>query len=155
MVAGLYGYVSAVKWIEEINLTTWDAFDGYWVPRGWSKRGPMKTQSRIDVPGNGDRPVAGTSDRHCRHRLGADSRHQRSRGAHRRRTRGSNASWARHWVTRAGCSGTWPWTPTAGTHSLQVRAIDGTGMTQPEGPKDVRPDGAEGWHRIAVRVDAA
>ncbi|MGH8911531.1 MAG: molybdopterin-dependent oxidoreductase, partial [Acidimicrobiia bacterium] len=50
VVAGLYGYVSATKWLAEIELTTWDAFDAYWVPRGWSKEGPIKTQSRIDTP---------------------------------------------------------------------------------------------------------
>ena len=47
---GLYGYVSATKWLKEIELTTWEAFDGYWVPLGWSKTGPILTQSRIDVP---------------------------------------------------------------------------------------------------------
>ena len=59
IVAGLYGYVSAVKWISEIELTTWEGFDAYWVPRGWSKEGPMKTQSRIDVPRVSDRLAAG------------------------------------------------------------------------------------------------
>ena len=46
VIAGLYGYVSATKWIEEINLTTWEAFNGYWINLGWSKEGPMKTTSR-------------------------------------------------------------------------------------------------------------
>ena len=50
VVSGLYGYVSATKWLQEIELTTWEGFDGYWIPRGWSKEGPIKTQSRIDVP---------------------------------------------------------------------------------------------------------
>ena len=50
VVAGLYGYVSATKWLEEIELTTLEAFDGYWVRRGWAKRAPVKIQSRIDVP---------------------------------------------------------------------------------------------------------
>ena len=62
VVPGLYGYVSATKWLSEIELTTWDAFDAYWVPRGWSKEAPIKTQSRIDVPRDGvdrgRRPVA-------------------------------------------------------------------------------------------------
>ena len=53
VVAGLYGYVSATKWLREIELTTWEDFDGYWVPRGWSKEGPIKTMSRIDVPRSG------------------------------------------------------------------------------------------------------
>ena len=154
VVAGLYGYVSAVKWIEEINLTTWDAFDGYWVPRGWSKRGPMKTQSRIDVPGSGDRPVAGTET------AIAGIAWAPTRGISGIEVRVDDGPWQQCDLGEALGDESWvqwhlPWTPTAGTHSLQVRAIDGTGMTQPEGPKDVRPDGAEGWHRVAVRVDAA
>ena len=50
VVAGLYGYVSATKWLSQIELTRWEDFDGYWVPRGWAKEGPIKTASRIDVP---------------------------------------------------------------------------------------------------------
>ncbi len=154
IVAGLYGYVSAVKWIEEIHLTTWDAFDGYWVPRGWSKRGPMKTQSRIDVPGSGDRPVAGTET------AIAGIAWAPTRGISAVEVRVDDGPWQGCELGEALGDESWvqwhlPWTPAAGTHSLQVRAIDGTGMTQPEGPKDVRPDGAEGWHRVAVRVDAA
>ena len=50
VVPGLYGYVSATKWVTEIELTTWDAFDAYWVPRGWAKEAPVKTMTRIDRP---------------------------------------------------------------------------------------------------------
>ena len=154
VVAGLYGYVSAVKWVEEIHLTTWDGFDGYWVPRGWSKRGPMKTQSRIDVPASGERPVAGVPT------AIAGIAWAPTRGISAVEVRVGTGPWQRCELGEALGDESWvqwhlEWTPTAGTHSLQVRAIDGTGMTQPEGPKDVRPDGAEGWHRVAVRVDAA
>jgi DMSO/TMAO reductase YedYZ molybdopterin-dependent catalytic subunit len=58
VIAGLYGYVSATKWLSEVELATWDAYDAYWVRRGWSK-GPIKTQSRIDAPRNRARLVAG------------------------------------------------------------------------------------------------
>ncbi|HSL27297.1 MAG TPA: molybdopterin-dependent oxidoreductase, partial [Acidimicrobiia bacterium] len=65
VVSGLYGYVSATKWISEIELTTWDGFDAYWVPRGWAKEAPVKTQSRIDTPrgrvGIGERYIAGVA----------------------------------------------------------------------------------------------
>src|SRR5690606_26259518 len=58
VVPGLYGYVSATKWLSEIELTTLEAFDAYWVPRGWSKQAPIKTQSRIDTPrGTQTRPA--------------------------------------------------------------------------------------------------
>ncbi len=59
IVPGLYGYVSATKWLSEIELTTWDAVDGYWIPRGWAKEGPIRTQSRIDVPRPGASVHAG------------------------------------------------------------------------------------------------
>ena len=50
IVPGLFGYVSATKWLTELELTTWEAFDAYWVPLGWAKKGPILTQSRIDTP---------------------------------------------------------------------------------------------------------
>ena len=82
IVPGLYGYVSATKWLAELELTTLEAFDAYWVPRGWAKEAPILTQSRIDVPnGNvqaGDRPGR-------RRRVGARSRHLEGRGLGRRR----------------------------------------------------------------------
>ena len=59
IVPGLYGYVSATKWLAEIELTTLESFDAYWVPRGWSKLGPILTQSRIDVPPSGSTVKAG------------------------------------------------------------------------------------------------
>jgi DMSO/TMAO reductase YedYZ molybdopterin-dependent catalytic subunit len=63
VVPGLYGYVSATKWVTEIELTRWEDYDAYWVPRGWSKEGPIKTMARIDTdrpaPGAGERVVAG------------------------------------------------------------------------------------------------
>jgi DMSO/TMAO reductase YedYZ molybdopterin-dependent catalytic subunit len=76
VVPGLYGYVSATKWLSQIALTTWQGFDGYWVPRGWSKQGPIKTSSRIDVP----------QGRRRRHRLGprTSPRHRRRGGPGRR-----------------------------------------------------------------------
>ncbi|WP_419841977.1 molybdopterin-dependent oxidoreductase [Candidatus Poriferisodalis sp.] len=154
LVAGLYGYVSAVKWVEEIRLTTWDGFDGFWVPRGWSKRGPMKIQSRIDVPGRGTRPVAGSETSI------AGIAWAPTRGIGTVEMRVDGGPWQRCELGEAISGETWVqwhrrWTPTAGTHVLQVRATDSAGTVQPEGPVDVRPDGAEGWHRIAVRVDAA
>ena len=59
VVPGLYGYVSATKWITELELTTFAAFDAYWVPRGWSPQGPIKTESRIDTPARRPGPNAG------------------------------------------------------------------------------------------------
>jgi DMSO/TMAO reductase YedYZ molybdopterin-dependent catalytic subunit len=50
IIPGLYGYVSATKWLSEIQLTGWEEFDGYWIPRNWAKEAPILTQSRIDTP---------------------------------------------------------------------------------------------------------
>ncbi len=84
VVAGLYGYVSATKWLREIHLTTWESFDGYWVPRGWSKLGPVKTESRIDVPARRD-PTLPRDHPDRRRGLGPDAGHLQSRGAGGRR----------------------------------------------------------------------
>ena len=60
VVPGLYGYVSATKWLKEIELATWDGFDGYWIPRGWDKEGPILTQARIDRPNREGSITAGS-----------------------------------------------------------------------------------------------
>src|SRR5258706_13839974 len=59
IVAGLYGYVSATKWLKEITLTRLEDFDAYWIPRGWSKLGPVKTESRVDIPRSGAKMAPG------------------------------------------------------------------------------------------------
>ncbi len=151
VVAGLYGYVSAVKWIEEINLTTWDGFDGYWVPRGWSKEGPMKTQSRIDVPGRGlvagrPTPIAGIA-------------WAPTRGIERVEVDIDDEGWLPCNLGEAVGDESWvqwhrEWTPTAGRHRIQVRATDGDGVTQGEREVPPAPNGAEGWHTVSVNVDA-
>ena len=155
VVAGLYGYVSAVKWIEEISLATWDGFDGYWVPRGWSKEGPMKTQSRIDVPSSGGdsglvagqpTPIAGIAWAPTR---GIEAVEVNVDGEGWQPCELGEALGDESWVQ-------WhrEWTPTGGRHRIQVRATDGDGVLQPVGPKDPRPDGAEGYHLITVNVSA-
>lgn len=157
VVAGLYGYVSAVKWIEEIHLTTWDGFDAYWVPRGWSKEGPMKTQSRIDVAG-GDglrvgaaAPVAGVAWAPTRGIAKVEVRIGDSDG---------DGEWTTCQLGEALGDESWvqwqhQWTPSrSGRHRIQVRATDGDGETQSPGPVPPRPNGAEGWHTVDVNVSA-
>ncbi len=82
IVPGLYGYVSATKWLKELELTTLEAFDGYWVPLGWAKEAPILTQSRIDTPRGGQ--VAGRPGPDRRDRLGAGPWRVEGRGRHRR-----------------------------------------------------------------------
>lgn len=150
IVPGLYGYVSATKWLTEIELTTWEAFDGYWVPLGWAKQGPIKTASRIDTPrggssvGAGTVPVAGVAwapDRGVsKVELQVDDDPWQSAELS---TPISNATWVQ-WVVR--------WQATSGSHRLRVRATDGKGAVQVEEPHQPAPDGATGFHTIAVQV---
>ena len=150
LIAGLYGYVSATKWLSEIELTTWEDFDGYWVPRGWSKEGPIKPQSRIDVPRGGaelaagPQPIAGVAwapiDGVSRVEVQVDE------GPWLEATLGDAASgntWVQWWVD---------WDATPGQHRLQVRATTATGEVQTEEREPPAPDGATGWHNRTVRV---
>jgi DMSO/TMAO reductase YedYZ molybdopterin-dependent catalytic subunit len=150
VVPGLYGYVSATKWLSEIELTTEEKFDGYWIPRGWSKDGPVKTQSRIDVPSDGDElragpvPIAGVAWAQHKGITGVQVRVDG--GAWQAADMGTDVSkdaW-RQWVYR--------WDAKPGDHQLQVRAMDGTGTTQTGEPADPAPNGAQGWHTIQVSV---
>ncbi|RMH84596.1 MAG: hypothetical protein D6683_01800 [Actinomyces sp.] len=148
VVAGLYGYVSAVKWVTEIHLTTWDAFDGYWIPRGWAKEGPMKTMSRIDVPRSGARVGAGP--------IGVGGvAWAPTRGISAVEIRIDDGPWTPAEIAAAASDETWvQWkafpSVAPGDHLVWVRAVDGTGAVQPEGPVPPRPDGAEGWHHIRL-----
>ena len=151
VVAGLYGYVSAVKWIDEINLTTWDGFDGYWVPRGWSKEGPMKTQSRIDVPDGGRGLVAGQPTPI------AGIAWAPTRGIERVEVNIDDEGWLPCQLGEAVGDESWvqwhrEWTPGAGRHRIQVRATDGDGFTQSSREVPPAPNGAEGWHTVSVNV---
>lgn len=144
VVAGLYGYVSATKWLSEIELTGWDEFDAYWVPRGWAKEAPIKTQSRIDtpVPSNieaGQHVVAGVAWAPNRGiskvevQLGED---QNWVEAELSETLGED-SW-RQWRV--------DWNPAPGRYQLRVRATDGDGDTQTSEVRRPAPDGATGYH---------
>ena len=151
VVAGLYGYVSAVKWIEEINLTTWDGFDGYWIPRGWSKEGPMKTQSRIDVPAGGRGLVAGQPT------PVAGIAWAPTRGIERVEVNVDDEGWLPCELGEALGDESWvqwhrEWTPTSGRHRIQVRATDGDGITQSSNEVSPAPNGAEGWHTVTANI---
>ena len=150
IVAGLYGYVSATKWITELELTTLDGFDAYWVPRGWAKEAPVKTSSRIDVPRSGDQVAAGTvavagvawaPDTGI---AGVEVAIDEGAWQPARLSEPlSDDAW-RQWV--------FEWDAQPGSHSVAVRATDAGGTTQPEDRTPPFPDGAEGHHVIRVRV---
>lgn len=150
VVAGLYGYVSATKWLEEIRLTTWEGFDSYWVPRGWAKEGPIKTQSRIDVPGSGARLQAGRV-------AVAGVAWAPSRSIERVEVQIDNGPWVRAELSLNMSINSWrqwlyAWDAKRGNHQIRVRATDGSGRTQTSQRTPPAPNGASGWHTISVSV---
>ncbi|MCU1397274.1 MAG: oxidoreductase molybdopterin binding [Acidimicrobiales bacterium] len=148
IVPGIYGYVSAVKWLSEIRLTRFADEEGYWIPRGWSALGPIKTQSRIDRPGG---------------RLSAGATHiagvawAPTRGISTVEVQVDDADWMPATLGPVLSENTWvqwwvQWDAPAGRHQIRVRATDGNGDLQTDHPADVAPDGATGWHTIRVNV---
>ena len=150
IVPGLYGYVSATKWLASIELTTREAVDGYWVPLGWAKDGPILTQSRIDVPTSGATVPPGAVE------IGGVA-WAPDRGITRVEVRIDDGAWQAARISRPISKATWvqwalAWTATTGPHSLEARATDGTGDVQTDQRSDPAPDGARGHHRISVTV---
>ncbi|MCJ7780074.1 MAG: molybdopterin-dependent oxidoreductase [Acidimicrobiia bacterium] len=156
VVPGLYGYVSATKWISEIELTTWAGFDGYWVPRGWSKEAPIKTQSRIDRPRSGSRIETGE------YMLGGVA-WSPTNGIERVEVQVDDGPWTEAELSKPLSNDAWlqwilPATFGEGTHLVRVRATDRTGVTQSRAgslPAPDAPDGAEGWHTVKVSAESA
>ena len=150
VVPGLYGYVSATKWLTEIELTDWD-FDAYWIQRTWSKEGPIKTQSRIDTLKDGERLSGGTIQvggiAWAPHR-GIERVEISTDGGE----TWNNARLAdqldidtwRQWI--------YDWEAKPGNHTLKARATDGEGETQTDRETPPHPSGATGYHTIEVNV---
>jgi DMSO/TMAO reductase YedYZ molybdopterin-dependent catalytic subunit len=151
VVPGLYGYVSACKWITEIELSRFSDFDAYWVPRGWSQQAPIKTESRIDTPRDGAKRKAGTV-------AVAGVAWAQHRGISKVEVQVDNGPWQPATLAATVSSDTWrewsyAWPATAGKHDVRVRATDMTGQTQTSEQADPAPNGASGWHTIQVQVD--
>jgi DMSO/TMAO reductase YedYZ molybdopterin-dependent catalytic subunit len=148
IVPGLYGYVSATKWLSELKVTRFADDAGYWTPRGWSALGPIKTQSRIDVPRPGRTVPAGTV------RFGGVAWAQQ-RGISRVELRVDRGPWQQARLAPGISKDTWvQWQLgvdlAPGTHEVQVRATDSAGMAQAEQRAPVAPDGATGYHTVTV-----
>jgi DMSO/TMAO reductase YedYZ molybdopterin-dependent catalytic subunit len=149
IIAGIYGYVSAVKWLERIELTTWEAADGYWIPRGWSKEGPIKTQSRIDAPLSSEIKPGATA-------IGGVAWAQ-GRGIKVVEVSIDEGPWQQAKLGETTTDETWvqwmlPWDATSGKHELRVRATDSTGEVQTAERAAVAPDGATGYHTRSINV---
>jgi DMSO/TMAO reductase YedYZ molybdopterin-dependent catalytic subunit len=148
VVAGLYGYVSATKWLRQIELTRFDAYDPYWIQRGWASKGPIKLASRIDTPTGtvttGQVPVAGVA-------------WAQGRGIRGVEVKVNDGAW--HDAELAAADGVdtwrqwrWDWAAKPGRHQLTVRATANDGEVQTGDQAPPFPDGATGWHTVGVRV---
>ncbi|MFG2887863.1 molybdopterin-dependent oxidoreductase [Streptomyces sp. NPDC048297] len=151
VVPGLYGFVSACKWIEDIELTTFDSYDPYWVKRGWARKAPIKTESRIDTPKPFARPQAGTV-------MAAGVAWAQHRGIGKVEVRIDDGPWQEAHLAAEDTRDTWrqwsfPWQATKGGHTLTVRATDRTGRVQTDQRTRTIPDGASGWHSVVVTVE--
>jgi DMSO/TMAO reductase YedYZ molybdopterin-dependent catalytic subunit len=151
VVPGLYGYVSATKWVTKLKVTRFDQDTAYWTHQGWSARGPVKLSSRIDVPRANASVKAGTvavAGVAWQQHVGISAVQVRvDDGEFRDAELGAVESadtWVQ-WVYR--------WNATRGRHTLTVRATDATGEVQTSRVADVVPDGATGLHRVEVTVD--
>ena len=150
VIPGIYGYVSATKWLTEIELTNWN-FDAYWIQRTWSKEGPVKTQSRIDTVQAGDNlspgknPIGGIA--WAPHR-GIEKVEVSTDGGETWNT----ASLAKQLAEDTWRQYVYDWDATPGDYTLQVRATDGNGETQTAAEAPPHPSGATGYHTIDVSV---
>jgi DMSO/TMAO reductase YedYZ molybdopterin-dependent catalytic subunit len=150
IVPGLYGYVSATKWLSELELTTLEGFDAFWIPRGWAKEAPILTQSRIDVPRNRTRVAAGRS-------VIAGVAWAPDRGVNAVEVAVDDGEWRPATLSTPISDATWvqwrvDWDAALGEHRIAVRATDGNGEVQTASVSPPAPDGARGHHSITVTV---
>lgn len=144
VVPGLYGYVSATKWVVDWEVTQFSKVSAYWTSRGWSDHGPIKTASRIDVP-------RGTAQYDIGHVVTfAGMAWAQHRGIDSVEVQIDTGAWQQAVLGEAFSKDTWRqwkfvWTATPGTHTIKCRAIDGAGAVQIEAAQDVAPDGATGY----------
>ena len=151
IVPGIYGYVSATKWISEIEINRWSDAEGYWVPRGWAREAPIKTQSRIDVPRRGQKIDSGPT------KIAGVAWAQHT-GVAKVEVCVDEGEWIEATLSEDLTDDAWrlwsvDWTATPGRHNIRVRATDKSGYTQTEEVASVAPDGATGWHTRTVDVN--
>jgi hypothetical protein len=148
--AGLYGYVSATKWVTDIEVTTFAGNYAYWAQRGWSQRAPIKTECRIDVPGGqgeiraGRTAVAGVAWAQHKGIEAVEVRVDRGPWQQARLAAVPGLDTWRQWA--------WDWDATPGGHVLEARATDKTGYTQTSVLAPPEPDGAGGYPMVSVAV---
>lgn len=152
VVPGLYGYVSATKWVTELKVTTFEADEAYWTPRGYAAEAPIKFSSRIDTPRTGTPVAAGTV-------AIAGMAWAQTVGIDRVEVRIDDGDWQAATLSNPINADTWvqwmlEWQADAGTHYVEVRAVNKNGDTQVEERAPIAPDGSSGWQRVLVTVSA-
>jgi DMSO/TMAO reductase YedYZ molybdopterin-dependent catalytic subunit len=150
VVPGLYGYVSATKWIVDLEASTFAGYDPYWVKRGWKQQAPIKTSSRIDTPKAFARVPAGRV-------VVAGVAWAQHRGITAVEVRVDGGAWRKADLSQQVNTDLWrqwklEWDAPAGSHMLQVRAVDGTGEVQVETRTPPFPSGSTGWQSVLVTV---
>ncbi len=151
VVPGLYGYVSATKWVVEMELTRFDTAKAYWTRQGWAPRAPIKTESRIDVPKGGQKVPMGPV-------VFGGVAWAQNRGVRAVEVRIGNGQWQPAELGASYSNETWrlwsfPWqAKSPGKHTITVRATDNTGATQTADQVSPVPDGATGWHTVDFTV---
>jgi DMSO/TMAO reductase YedYZ molybdopterin-dependent catalytic subunit len=151
VVPGLYGYVSATKWVVEMELTRFDRAEAYWTRQGWAPRGPIKTESRIDVPKGRQKVPMGPV-------VFGGVAWAQNRGVRAVEIRINDGVWQPARLGASYSNETWrlwsfPWqAKSPGKHTITVRAADNSGATQTEDQVGTVPDGATGWHTVNFTV---
>jgi DMSO/TMAO reductase YedYZ molybdopterin-dependent catalytic subunit len=151
VVPGLYGFISATKWITRMTLTTYAEHDAYWTQRGWATDAPIKVASRIDTP----RPLS-TIDA-GRTVVGGVAWAQHRGGVARVEVRIDGGGWQEARLGPSAGNDYWrqwylPWSATRGRHTLAVRATDGRGEQQTAARATPFPDGSSGLQQVVVTV---
>ena len=151
VVPGLYGFVSATKWVVDLEVTRFADSKAYWTDRGWSERGPIKTMARVDVPKSFAKVAAGKVA------VGGTAWAQ-TRGITKVEIQIDNAEWVEADLSTEASLVTWrqwsyEWNATPGPHYIKVRATDGSGEVQTDQRADPVPDGASGWQSVMVTVE--
>ena len=148
---GLYGYVSATKWLVDLEVTRFADFTAYWTSRGYAAEAPIKTSSRIDVPRSfarvsaGRVPVAGVAWSQDRGITAVEVRVDGGAWSAARLAAEDSVDTWRQWV--------WDWDAEPVNHTLEVRATDATGSVQTADRAAIAPDGSTGWHSVNVTVE--
>ncbi|MDX2377417.1 molybdopterin-dependent oxidoreductase [Microbacterium sp. LRZ72] len=150
VVPGLYGYVSATKWLTELTVTTFAEDEAYWTPRGYDARAPIKMSSRIDTPRTGTPvqagmvPIAGVA-------------WAQTVGIERVEVSIDDGPWQDATLSTPVNRDTWvqwmlEWDASPGTHYIAVRAVNADGELQIEERAPIAPDGSSGWQRTLITV---